>query len=344
VFEIEHGPAGKRSQRKNLLPEPALLGFYALSFGVIGSLLGAMAYFIPPLGLSADDSSVDDQRYLMVQYLEASAERQQLADTSPQETAAGEPSEAASNAPDSPKPPTADGNDSQEPAPLAYALTKGSSTHEQTLQAAREFGMVGLVTTLGTQPIAAGWSGPVLFDAETSGLWGDELGEFGGSGLRLNTHGMGAGGPGHGVDMGDIGGQRLGIPGANGPGGFVHLMRPGGPGHKTKVPSLTPIGDSVVSGRLPATLIQRTVRQNFGRFRMCYEKGLTQNPNLTGRIEVRFLINSDGTVGQAMQGASDLPDAGVVSCIVRQFYALSFPKPDSGSVRVTYPLLLSPGE
>ena len=43
-----------------------------------------------------------------------------------------------------------------------------------------------------------------------------------------------------------------------------------------------PQGATQVNGRLPPEVIQRIVRQNFGRFRLCYENGLRNNPNLAG--------------------------------------------------------------
>ena len=77
--------------------------------------------------------------------------------------------------------------------------------------------------------------------------------------------------------------------------------------------------------------------------RACYEAGMRNNPNLAGRVAVRFVIGRDGSVGSVGNGGSDLPDSGVVSCVVRSFYGLSFPAPDSGIVTVTYPIAFSPG-
>jgi hypothetical protein len=97
-----------------------------------------------------------------------------------------------------------------------------------------------------------------------------------------------------------------------------------------------------VSGRLPAEVIQRIVRQNFGRFRSCYEAGLRTNPNLQGRVAVAFTIGRDGAVAGAQNAGSDLPDAGVVSCVTGSFRGLSFPAPEQGIVNVTYPISFSP--
>ena len=95
--------------------------------------------------------------------------------------------------------------------------------------------------------------------------------------------------------------------------------------------------------RLPPEVIQRIVRQNFGRFRLCYENGLKNNPSLTGRVSVRFVIGRDGAVSNVGNGGSDMPDSGVVSCVVRSFYGLSFPQPEGGIVTVVYPISFSPG-
>jgi photosystem II stability/assembly factor-like uncharacterized protein len=88
--------------------------------------------------------------------------------------------------------------------------------------------------------------------------------------------------------------------------------------------------------------VQRVVRQNFGRFRRCYEDGLHGNPSLEGRVAVKFVIARDGSVMTSQDGGSDLADDGVRQCVVRSFGTLSFPKPEGGIVTVVYPIVLSP--
>jgi hypothetical protein len=102
-------------------------------------------------------------------------------------------------------------------------------------------------------------------------------------------------------------------------------------------------GRVTVSGRLPPEVVARIVRQNYGRFRLCYENGLRDNPNLQGQVGVRFVIGRDGAVGDARNGGSDLPDNRVVQCVVRAFMGLSYPQPESGIVTVMYTVLFSPG-
>ncbi len=113
--------------------------------------------------------------------------------------------------------------------------------------------------------------------------------------------------------------------------------------HRAGAPQVR-VGASQVSGRLPPEVIQRIVRQNFGRLRACYEEGLRLNPNLQGRVAVRFVIQRDGTVGTSEDAGSDLPDGAVVACVARSMTALSFPVPEGGIITVTYPLVFTPSD
>lgn len=171
------------------------------------------------------------------------------------------------------------------------------------------------------------------------GLMGTEEGGGGdgvGVGLdKVHTVGHGAGGK-DGVGIGWCGGKKCdgsGISSGRLPGD-----------HKAKPITVREAGPVTTNGRLPAEVIQRQVRQNFGRFRACYDAGLRTNPSLSGRVATRFVIGRDGAVTVAQDGGSDLPDQAVVQCVVRSFQNLSFPTPEGGQVTVTYPILFQPGE
>jgi hypothetical protein len=174
-------------------------------------------------------------------------------------------------------------------------------------------------------------------------MFGDSIGDSFGTGLGLSGAGQGGGGPGAGIGLGDLG--PLGHGCCSGPdqGIGVGRGRPQG-GHQAKAPRLVQ-GDVIDNGgRLPAEVIQRIVRMNFGRFRLCYENGARGNPGLQGRVTVKFLIDRSGAVSMTADGGSDLPDQGVVKCVVGSFGNLSFPQPEGGMVTVVYPILFSPGE
>lgn len=165
---------------------------------------------------------------------------------------------------------------------------------------------------------------------------------FAAGGLGLTGVGEGGGGKGEGIGLGNIG--TIGHAAGTGTGvGFGSGAGRLGGSHRTSPPKVR-MGATSVSGRLPPEVIQRIVRQNFGRFRLCYENGLRNNPNLQGRVAVRFVIGRDGAVSAVGNGGSDLPDSGVVSCVVRAFHGLSFPVPEGGIVTVVYPIMFSPGD
>ncbi len=173
-------------------------------------------------------------------------------------------------------------------------------------------------------------------------MWGDAIGDaFGAGGLGLSGVGVGGGAAGEGIGLGNIGtlGHGAGTGTGQGFGGGSGRL---GSGSGAGTPSLRQ-GATQVNGRLPPEVIQRIVRQNFGRFRLCYENGLRTNPQLAGRVAVKFVIDEKGSVKSASDGGSDLPDTSVVSCVVRGFTNLSFPQPESGFVTVVYPVIFSPG-
>jgi hypothetical protein len=98
------------------------------------------------------------------------------------------------------------------------------------------------------------------------------------------------------------------------------------------------------SGRLPPQVIQSVVRGSFGPMRVCYEQGLRNNGELTGRVTTKFVIDPDGTVRMVADAGSDLPDPKVVECVVRTFGTLQFPQPEGGPVTVVYPIMFHPGD
>lgn len=226
---------------------------------------------------------------------------------------------------------------------------------QAALRDAAQFGMIGLLASgAGGDPHAptAPWgrddsSGRDPMSA-LGNMWGAEIGEAAGAaGLGLTGIGEGGGGRGEGIGLGSIGtyghGSGTGMGQGFGPGDGAGWSR--GVGRKGHTPQGIRMreGGTSVSGHIPPEVIQRIVRQNFGRFRFCYENALRSNPNLQGRVSVRFVIGRDGSVSNVGSGGSDLSDSGVVSCVTRAFYGLSFPAPDGGIVTVTYPILFSPG-
>ncbi len=102
------------------------------------------------------------------------------------------------------------------------------------------------------------------------------------------------------------------------------------------------LGAVNVSGRLPLEVVERAVRGYARAFDACYEGGFTKKPTLEGRVAVRLVVLGDGSVKEARNGGSDLPDPAVVDCVVGVFQRALFPKPEGGIVTIVVPLLFSP--
>lgn len=125
------------------------------------------------------------------------------------------------------------------------------------------------------------------------------------------------------------------------------------------------------NGRIDPRAVQEVVRNDRKAMRRCYEAGLGRDPNLQGKLAVRFVIALDGTVSSAVDihdapptsearpgavAANDVPsdrdhraeprfpDAEVTWCVLARFKSLKFPHPEGGPVTVVYPFIFRASE
>ncbi|MBK6463334.1 MAG: AgmX/PglI C-terminal domain-containing protein [Myxococcales bacterium] len=148
------------------------------------------------------------------------------------------------------------------------------------------------------------------------------------SGAPSGGVGLLSGGAGGGIGLGSAGAGGLGTGS-----GFGRL----GSGSGSSITLRQ--GATQVVGRLPPEVIQRIVRMNFGRMRLCYESALRTNPKLGGRASVRFVIGPTGAVASAVPGPTDFAPPAMQTCLATAFRGMSFPQPDGGgSVTVVYPI------
>jgi hypothetical protein len=75
--------------------------------------------------------------------------------------------------------------------------------------------------------------------------------------------------------------------------------------------------------------------------RACYEEGLHRKPDLAGRVAIRFVIQTDGSVREVSPNCIGLPDPTVVRCIVERFRKIQFPSPSGGPLAVLYPIIFT---
>jgi hypothetical protein len=310
-------------------------------------MVASLAYFTPSMAWGDEGELQRDRLQLMQQYLRASAAREE------------------------PPPPTADAGGGEKGAPAernrgpegkagspsakqaGRMAIKGDTAERLVSRAdmikeASEFGTIAVLSALNASSAPSSpWGAELATGPDNVNVVGDlfsaNIGEgIGNGGLGLSGLERGGGGKGAGVGMGNIG-TCMGLNCyGNGESGFGRSIGRNGQDHKARAFTVRPQGEATVSGRLPPDVIQRIVRQNFGRFRSCYEIGLRSNPNLEGRVVARFVIGRDGAVSNVSAGG-DLPDSKVRSCVASAFYGVAFPSPENGIVTVSYPIMLTPG-
>jgi TonB family protein len=96
----------------------------------------------------------------------------------------------------------------------------------------------------------------------------------------------------------------------------------------------------VCSGE-PSPALQGALGGKAGQSRACYEKALSSNSTLSGRMTVSIKINQQGSVCSA-QIKSDLNNPLVENCVLQSFRAATFPAPKGGCVDASVPLYFKP--
>ncbi|MCB0356757.1 MAG: energy transducer TonB, partial [Bdellovibrionales bacterium] len=98
--------------------------------------------------------------------------------------------------------------------------------------------------------------------------------------------------------------------------------------------------ETEIQGGLDKDEIARVIEQHLGQIRYCYERQLSANPDLYGKVLVKFTISGTGSVSAQNIGLTTLKSAMVEGCILRRVSGWKFPQPKGGTqVRVTYPFL-----
>jgi TonB family protein len=126
--------------------------------------------------------------------------------------------------------------------------------------------------------------------------------------------------------------------GSGSAGGFGSGGTMKGDGLRRRSP--TTVAAPTSQGNLDKAIIRRYVKRSISKISECYEKELTTQPTLEGKVTIQFTIMPDGKVQKAT--GSGLPK--VDACVAAVIQTIEFPKPtDGGSVHVNYPFTFRPG-
>lgn len=98
--------------------------------------------------------------------------------------------------------------------------------------------------------------------------------------------------------------------------------------------------ESEVTGGLDREVIAQYIKTQFGQILYCYERQLSANPDLYGKVAVKFTIAGTGKVETQTINETTLKDKSVEGCILNKIAKWKFPEPKGGTkVLVTYPFL-----
>lgn len=97
------------------------------------------------------------------------------------------------------------------------------------------------------------------------------------------------------------------------------------------------------AGRLDKSAIESVFSSRQSAIKMCYQRSLKVNPNISGKVTIRFTIGEAGTVTDIYVLENTTGDPDVAACIVQKVRTWRFTPPEGGPVTVTMPLLLQKG-
>jgi TonB family protein len=139
-----------------------------------------------------------------------------------------------------------------------------------------------------------------------------------------------------------VGGQGVNLQGLKGIGDGSGAGAAGHPsGHGLGSSGVEMLEDGKeIGGGLDREVIAQYIKSQIGQILYCYERQLSANPDLYGKVAVRFTIGSSGKVETQRIGQSTLRNTAVEGCILQQVARWQFPVPEGGTkVNVTYPFL-----
>jgi hypothetical protein len=216
------------------------------------------------------------------------------------------------------------------PKPMAMHSPKPTNTPAQTIMSA----LRGSGLSAGTSTGGGKFSGQVAVDEAFTGV-GATTGTgrgSGGSGLQ----GTGQGGGGTAVGVGGLGTKGFGA-GARGDGtGSI-------PGKGGEVSIGTETMSVYVLGSLSREEIARVVNAHASEIRYCYERELSRNPSLSGKVTMKWTIVSGGRVEGVTTKDNSTGSSTISDCIGGYLKDWKFPNPAEGSkADVEWPWIFKP--
>ena len=321
AHQVYPGKVAAKTQTNIDWPLVGIVGF----MGFVAFMLGIAIAFVPPPPDSSR-SGLDDHMVELLLQKEEEKKDNKKEDKNPD---AGEGAKAKKE----------EGKVGKKDAKQDKAKGEKVQMEKQQLdkEIAENAGVLGSLRNDSALDAALGATG---LNADTmsgiGGLIGTKGTQIGSGGLGGRGSGLGGGGTADGLGGLGTRGRGSGASGYGSGGGNFGSKGEGGIG--------TIGGDPIILGALDKSLIDAVIKRNMNQIRYCYQRELTKNPALGGKITVKFVIAKDGTVSSAQTKTSTMNSPAVESCINGRFMRFQFPEPKGGGiVIVSYPFIFSPG-
>lgn len=143
-------------------------------------------------------------------------------------------------------------------------------------------------------------------------------------------------GGGVGTSRGVMG---IGTAGRLGGGGLKYGSDAGKLG-KRKQRGMISLSTPVVMGSLPKEVIKKVIDSNREQIRYCYEIELQKNQELSGKVQMKWIIGATGGVVKTQVTSDTMQSKNVGRCLAAKIKGWKFPAPAGGGiVEVNYPFV-----
>jgi hypothetical protein len=297
-------------------PEPALLAT-TMTAMFLGGLAGLYALMAPPRPVS---EVIELPEHVAAMLIQAPAPEKVPEPVKAQDRPRDAGEKAAKK----------EGKRGEPDAKMARARAEG---RERDVAVVNSAGVLGAWSEAGLE---SGSGLPGALASSISGLSGPKGAQ---RGTGLGDRGKDFGGGGRAFDGGGVNTSGMCD------GGDCRRGQEGSLGEKTEGRMLIDPNEVMFIGvPMDRALIDRVIKQNMNRLRYCYQRELTKDPTLGGKVVVKFSIDKTGAVSSAAIKSSSLNNTAVESCMTKSFMSFKFPEPKGGGVViVSYPFLFSPG-
>ena len=96
-------------------------------------------------------------------------------------------------------------------------------------------------------------------------------------------------------------------------------------------------------GQLDASVVRQKIRKDLPKINRCYESALRYEPEIAGKVKVRFAVVRKGYVKSVQVLENTTGSDNVERCVARVVRAIRFPSRRTGkSLRFTFPFVFAP--